>query len=135
MRPFAIKSNMQLRTASAIHRVISESFVKGVIYDGALKIGRALNITRVEVSPSLHEARVFWEPIDDSVSVKKLQSALDRRIGIFNLEVNAYLRQKRAAKLRFVLEPSAGEMTSFQRRLADAFEKIQQEQLKKPESS
>ena len=63
-----------------------------------------VTLTRVQVSPDLQQARVFYTALGDDKSRANTARALERVSPFMRRQIGARLRLKRAPELRFVYE-------------------------------
>jgi ribosome-binding factor A len=65
-----------------------------------------VTITRVQVSPDLQHARVYYTALGDDQARQRSERALHRAIPFFRRQIGARLRLKRVAELEFVYDQS-----------------------------
>jgi len=65
-----------------------------------------VTITRVQVSPDLQHARVYYTALGDDRARQSSSRALHRAIPFFRRQIGARLRLKRVAELEFVYDQS-----------------------------
>jgi len=65
-----------------------------------------VTLTRVQVSPDLQVARVFYTVLGDAKARESSTRALDRAAPFLRRQIGSRLRLKRAPELRFVYDDS-----------------------------
>ena len=82
-----------------------------------------VTITRVQVSPDLQHARVFYTSLGDAAARKNTARALDRAAGFMRHQIGKRLRLRRAPEVTFVFDESIGHQDRVEqllREIADA---------------
>lgn len=106
-----------LRVGEQVRHVLSEILMRGDVHDDLLtKI--PVSVTEVRMSPDLRHATVFIKPLlgENEDAVLK---ALRTNTAFLQREVAARVRQKYAAKLKFLADESFDEGTHVDRLLRD----------------
>ena len=67
-----------------------------------------VTLTRVQVSPDLQQARVFYTALGDEKSRRNSGRALDRAAPFLRRQIGARLRLRRVPELRFLYDESIG---------------------------
>jgi ribosome-binding factor A len=67
-----------------------------------------VTITRVQVSPDLQHARVFYTSLGDTTARKNTARALERAAGFMRHQIGKRLRLRRAPDVTFVFDESIG---------------------------
>jgi ribosome-binding factor A len=67
-----------------------------------------VTITRVQVSPDLQHARVFYTSLGDAAARKTTARALDRAAGFMRRQIGQRLRLRRAPEVTFEFDESIG---------------------------
>ena len=67
-----------------------------------------VTITRVEVSPDLQHARVFYTSLGDAPARKNTARALERAAGFMRRQIGRRLRLRRAPEVHFEFDESIG---------------------------
>ena len=67
-----------------------------------------VTVTRVEVSPDLQHARVFYTSLGDPAAQKTTSRALDRAAGFMRRQIGRRLRLRRAPEIHFAFDESIG---------------------------
>lgn len=98
-----------LRVGEQVRHVLSELLQRGEVHDETLA-KHMVSVTEVRMSPDLRHATVFVKPLlgRDEEEVLK---ALRTNTAFFQREVAARVRQKYAAKLKFLADESFDEGT------------------------
>jgi ribosome-binding factor A len=65
-----------------------------------------VTLTRVQVSPDLQQARVYYTALGDERTRRESSKALERAAPFLRRQIGARLRLKRAPELRFVYDES-----------------------------
>jgi ribosome-binding factor A len=65
-----------------------------------------VTLTRVQVSPDLQSARVFYTTLGDETARRNTSRALDRAIPFLRRQVGSHLRLKRVPALTFIYDAS-----------------------------
>jgi ribosome-binding factor A len=67
-----------------------------------------VTVTRVQVSPDLQHARVFYTSLGDAAARKNTARALERAAGFMRHQIGKRLRLRRAPEVTFVFDESIG---------------------------
>ena len=67
-----------------------------------------VTITRVQVSPDLHHARVYYTSLGDAAARKNTARALERAAGFMRRQIGQRLRLRRAPEVQFQFDESIG---------------------------
>lgn len=78
-----------------------------------------VTLTRVQVSPDLQQARVFYTALGDDKSRANTARALERVAPFMRRQIGARLRLKRAPELRFVYDESVAGQDRIEQILHD----------------
>jgi ribosome-binding factor A len=65
-----------------------------------------VTITRVQVSPDLQQARVFYTVLGDEKARRNSERALERAVPFLRRQIGSRLRFKRVPELKFLYDPS-----------------------------
>ena len=98
-----------LRVGEQVRHVLSEVLQRGDVHDDTL-VKHVISITEVRMSPDLRHATVFVKPLlgkDEDAVLKALRT----HTAFLQREVAARVRQKYAAKLKFLADESFDEGT------------------------
>lgn len=96
-----------LRVGEQVRHVLSEVLMRGDVHDDVLT-SHPVSITEVRMSPDLRHATVFVKPLlgrDEAVVLKALRT----NTAYLQREVASRVRQKYAAKLKFLTDESFDE--------------------------
>ena len=106
-----------LRVGEQVRHVLSEILMRGDVHDDLLT-SNPVSITEVRMSPDLRHATVFVKPLLGKQEVAVLK-ALRTNTAYLQREVAARVRQKYAAKLKFLADESFDEGTHIDKLLRD----------------
>ena len=67
-----------------------------------------VTVTRVQVSPDLQHARVFYTSLGDAAARKNTARALERAAGFMRRQIGQRLRLRRAPEVQFEFDESIG---------------------------
>lgn len=101
------RSVRTLRVGEQVRHVLSEILQRGDVHDDVLA-KHVISITEVRMSPDLRHATVFVKPLlgkDEDAVLKALRT----HTAFLQREVAARVRQKYAAKLKFLADESFDE--------------------------
>ena len=87
-----------------------------------------VTITRVQVSPDLHHARVYYTSLGDAAARKNTARALDRATGFMRKQIGQRLRLRRAPEVQFEFDDSIG----HQDRVEQLLRQIASERTEEP---
>jgi ribosome-binding factor A len=87
-----------------------------------------VTVTRVQVSPDLQQARVFYTSLGDSAAQKNTARALERATGFMRRQIGQRLRLRRTPELLFTFDDTVG----YQDRVEQLLREIAEEQSSKP---
>lgn len=106
-----------LRVGEQVRHVLSEVLMRGDVHDELLT-RHPVSITEVRMSPDLRHATVFVKPLlgkDEDAVLKALRT----NTAFLQREVASKVRQKYAAKLKFLADESFDEGTHIDKLLRD----------------
>lgn len=106
-----------LRVGEQVRHVLSEILMRGDVHDDLLN-SNPVSITEVRMSPDLRHATVFVKPLLGKEEEAVLK-ALRTNTAFLQREVAARVRQKYAAKLKFLADESFDEGTHIDKLLRD----------------
>lgn len=106
-----------LRVGEQVRHVLSDILMRGEVHDDVLA-SHQVSVTEVRMSPDLRHATVFVKPLlgKDEEEVLK---ALRTNTAYLQREVASRVRQKYAAKLKFLADESFDEGSHIDKLLAD----------------
>lgn len=93
-----------LKVGEQVRHVISELLMRQMVHDDVLT-AHSVSVTEVRMSPDLRHATVFVKPLlgsDEDIVLKALRT----HTAFFQKEVAGKMRQKYAAKIRFLPDES-----------------------------
>lgn len=93
-----------LKVGEQVRHVISELLTRQMVHDEVLS-AHSVSVTEVRMSPDLRHATVFVKPLlgsDEEIVLKALRT----HTAFFQKEVVGKMRQKYAAKIRFLPDES-----------------------------
>jgi ribosome-binding factor A len=115
--PSAPPSVRTLRVGEQVRHVLSEILARGDVHDETLA-RHLVSVTEVRMSPDLRHATVFIKPLlgkDEDAVLKALRT----NTAYLQREVAARVRQKYAAKLKFIADESFDEGSHIDQLLRD----------------
>lgn len=115
--PSASPSVRTLRVGEQVRHVLSEILARGDVHDETLA-RHLVSVTEVRMSPDLRHATVFIKPLlgkDEDAVLKALRT----NTAYLQREVAARVRQKYAAKLKFIADESFDEGSHIDQLLRD----------------
>ena len=101
-----------LRVGEQVRHVLSEILARGDVHD-ALLAKHPVSVTEVRMSPDLRHATVFVKPLLGA-NEEAVIKALRTNTAYLQREVAARVRQKYAAKLKFLADESFDEGTHIE---------------------
>ncbi|HVC18474.1 MAG TPA: 30S ribosome-binding factor RbfA [Vicinamibacterales bacterium] len=78
-----------------------------------------LTLTRVQVTPDLQQARVFYTTLGDAAARKNTQRALERTAPFLRRRIGARVRLKRVPELHFIFDESIAQQDRIERLLQE----------------
>lgn len=106
-----------LRVGEQVRHVLSEILMRGEVHDDVLT-KHPVSVTEVRMSPDLRHAIVFVKPLLGE-NEEAVLTALRTNTAYLQREVAARVRQKYAAKLKFLADESFDEGTHIETLLRD----------------
>ena len=106
-----------LKVGERVRHILSELLARGEVHDDVLSAA-TLSVTEVRMSPDLRHATVFIKPLlgkDEDAVLKALRT----HTAYLQREVAARVRQKYAAKLKFIADESFDEGSHIDQLLRD----------------
>ena len=111
------------RVADQIRQELSELLARGVVHDPGIGF---VTITRVQVSPDLQQARVFYTAIGDEKARKETARALERAMPFFRRHIAGRVRLRRVPELEFRFDESIAHQDRIEQILRDLHEEERQ---------
>jgi ribosome-binding factor A len=109
------------RVGDQIREELSAMFARGEVHDP--KIG-FITLTRVQVSPDLQVARVFYTSLGDPAARKDTQKALDRATPFLRRQIGSRVQLRRVPELEFRFDESI----AHQNRIEEILQELHQEE-------
>src|SRR5687767_14013552 len=81
-----------------------------------------VTVTRVEVSPDLQHARVYYTSLGDAAARQNTARALERAAGLMRRQIGQRLRLPRTPEIRFEFDQSIGHQDRVEQLLKDLAE-------------
>jgi ribosome-binding factor A len=78
-----------------------------------------VTVTRVQVSPDLQHARVFYTSLGDEAARKNTARALERASGFMRRRIGQHLRLRRAPEVHFEFDESIGHQDRVEQLLSE----------------
>jgi len=114
------------RVGQQIREELSEILSRGEVHDPGIGF---ITLTRVQVTPDLQLARVYYTSLGDPKARKDTARALDRATGFFRRQIGSRLQLRRVPELEFRFDESIANQDRIERILHEIHE--QDEQRKK----
>jgi ribosome-binding factor A len=86
------------RVGDQIRKELSEMLVRGDVHDPGIGF---ITLTRVQVSPDLQLARVFYTTLGDPKARRETAQALERATPFFRRQIGGRLRLRRVPEIEF----------------------------------
>jgi ribosome-binding factor A len=90
-----------------------------------------VTVTRVQVTPDLQHARVYYTSLGDAGARKNTARALERAAGFMRRQIGQRLRLRRAPEIHFEFDESIG----HQNRVEQLLKEIADEQAERPDTT
>ena len=107
------------RVADLIRQEIGTLLVRGVVHDPDIGF---VTLTRVEVSPDLQLARVYYTSLGDDAARRATAEALERAIPFFRRQLGSRLQLRRTPELVFRVDRSLEHQDRVEQILRDLHE-------------
>jgi ribosome-binding factor A len=107
------------RVGDQIRQELSEILARGEVHDPGIGF---ITLTRVQVSPDLQLARVFYTTLGDEKARKDTARALDRATSFLRRQVGGRLRLRRVPELEFRFDESIQHQDRIEQILRDLHE-------------
>ncbi|MBI4888308.1 MAG: 30S ribosome-binding factor RbfA [Acidobacteria bacterium] len=111
------------RVADQIRQEISELLTRGAVHDPGIGF---ITLTRVQVSPDLQVARVFYTTLGDPKARRETALALERATPFFRRQIGSRLRLRRVPELTFRFDQSVEQQDRIEQILRDLHEEERQ---------
>ena len=107
------------RVGDQIRHELSEILTRGEVHDPGIGF---ITLTRVQVTPDLQLARVFYTSLGDPNARKETARALTRATGFFRRQIGARLQLRRVPELEFRFDESIAHQDRIEQILRDIHE-------------
>jgi ribosome-binding factor A len=111
------------RVADQIRQELSELLTRGEVHDPGIGF---ITLTRVQVSPDLQMARVFYTTLGDAKARQETARALERATPFFRRQVGSRLRLRRVPEFEFRFDESVAHQDRIEQILRDLHEEERQ---------
>jgi ribosome-binding factor A len=111
------------RVADQIRQELSELLTRGEVHDPGIGF---ITLTRVQVSPDLQMARVFYTTLGDAKARQETARALDRATPFFRRQIGGRLRLRRVPEFEFRFDESVAHQDRIEQILRDLHEEERQ---------
>jgi ribosome-binding factor A len=111
------------RVADQIRQELSELLTRGEVHDPGIGF---ITLTRVQVSPDLQLARVFYTTLGDAKARQETARALDRATPFFRRQIGGRLRLRRVPEFEFRFDESVAHQDRIEQILRDLHEEERQ---------
>jgi ribosome-binding factor A len=111
------------RVADQIRQELSELLTRGEVHDPGIGF---ITLTRVQVSPDLQMARVFYTTLGDAKARQETARALDRATPFFRRQIGGRLRLRRVPEFEFRFDESVAQQDRIEQILRDLHEEERQ---------
>ena len=111
------------RVGEEIRDVIADVLTRGEVHDPGIGF---ITLTRVQVTPDLQIARVFYTSLGDPKARKETAKALDRATSFFRRQIGGRLRLRRVPELEFRFDESIAQQDRIEQILRDLHEEDEQ---------
>ena len=107
------------RVADQIRQELSELLTRGEVHDPGIGF---ITLTRVQVSPDLQMARVFYTTLGDAKARQETARALERATPFFRRQIGGRLRLRRVPEFEFRFDESVAHQDRIEQILRDLHE-------------
>ena len=104
------------RVGEQIRDELSALLSRGVVHDPGIGF---ITLTRVQVSPDLQLARVFYTSLGDPKARRETEKALDRATPFLRRQIGGALRLRRVPELEFRFDESIANQDRIEQILRD----------------
>jgi ribosome-binding factor A len=113
------------RVGEEIRHELSELLSRGTVHDPGIGF---ITLTRVQVSPDLQLARVFYTSLGDPNARKETARALERATPFLRRQIGGRLRLRRVPELEFRFDESVQHQDRIEQILRDLHEEEERRQ-------
>lgn len=110
------------RVGDQIRQELSELLTRGAVHDPGIGF---ITLTRVQVSPDLQHARVFYTSLGDERARRQTALALERATPFFRRHIGGRLRLRRVPEIEFRFDQSIEDQDRIEQILRDLEEERQ----------
>lgn len=107
------------RVGEQIREELSDLLARGAVHDPGIGF---ITLTRVQVSPDLQQARVFYTTMGDAKARAETAKALDRATPFFRRHIGGAMRLRRVPELDFRFDQSIANQDRIERILNELHE-------------
>ena len=107
------------RVGDEIRRELSELLSRGEVHDPGIGF---ITLTRVQVSPDLQMARVFYTSLGSPEARRETERALERATPFLRRHIGSHLRLRRVPELEFRFDESVANQDRIEQILRDLHE-------------
>jgi ribosome-binding factor A len=107
------------RVGEQIRDELSSLLSRGAVHDPGIGF---ITLTRVQVSPDLQQARVFYTSLGDAKARKETARALERATPFLRRRIGGVLRLRRVPELEFRFDESIAHQDRIEQILRDLHE-------------
>jgi ribosome-binding factor A len=104
------------RVGDQIRQELSDVLARGEVHDPGIGF---ITLTRVQVSPDLQLARVFYTTLGDPKARRETAKALDRATPFLRRQIGGRLRLRRVPELEFRFDESVAHQDRIEQILRD----------------
>ena len=104
------------RVGDQIRKELSEMLTRGDVHDPGIGF---ITLTKVQVSPDLQQARVFYTSLGDDKARTNSSRAIGRAMPFLRRQIGSRLRLKRVPELTFVYDESIAGQDRIEQLLAE----------------
>jgi len=107
------------RVGDQIRQELSEALTRGLVHDPGIGF---ITLTRVEVSPDLQLARVYYTMLGEAAARRDTAAALDRATPFLRRHLGNRIRLRRVPELEFRFDESVAHQDRIEQILRDLHE-------------
>jgi ribosome-binding factor A len=107
------------RVGDQIRQELSELLTRGAVHDPGIGF---ITVTRVQVSPDLQHARVYYTSLGDPTARRETALALERATPFFRRQIGGRLRLRRVPAIEFRFDQSVEQQDRIEQILRDLHE-------------
>jgi ribosome-binding factor A len=107
------------RVGEQIREELSDLLSRGAVHDPAIGF---ITLTRVQVTPDLQLARVFYTSMGDDKAKKETAKGLSRAVPFLRRQIGSRIRLRRVPELEFRFDESVGHQDRIERILKELHE-------------